>query len=197
MKKYNELKKYMPMKLQFFAENGDTGQDEDGGEDGDTGQEDDDSGEEDEKTFTQEDLDDAIAKRLARERRKWKRQQEKAKETKEEPDDKDDKKVDKELQAKADRADVLETKILCYEQGVKKDAVNDVVALAKAYLDDDTDIEDAIEEVLEKYPQFKETDDEQDEDDGKPNISTKITGKKNKKKDTSMADIFRKANIRK
>lgn len=147
MKKLNNDQ--IDMRLQFFAEDGDTDQDN-GGEDVDTDADEKDSGEE-EKTFTQEDLDKAIEKRLARERRKW----QKGKENNKEENETDNKEVDKELQAKAERADELETKILCYEQGVDKDSVDDVVALAKAYTNDDTDIEDAIEKVLKKYPQFK------------------------------------------
>ena len=48
-------------------------------------------------------------------------------------------------------------RLACYEAGVPKYSVKDVTALAKSYMEDDEelDFEDAIEKVLEKYPQFK------------------------------------------
>ncbi|MEN7359481.1 hypothetical protein ABC915_21930 [Bacillus licheniformis] len=39
--------------------------------------------------------------------------------------------------------------------GVQKDAIEDVVTLAKPYVSDEVDINGAIEKVLEKYPHFK------------------------------------------
>ena len=56
-----------------------------------------------------------------------------------------------------DKAMNLEVKVACYEAGVVKDAVDDVVALARSYMaaDEDLDLEDAIEKVVKKYPQFK------------------------------------------
>ena len=75
--------------------------------------------------------------------------------------------------AQADKVSALEAKLLCYEHDVAKDCVSDVVALAKAYVDEDTDFEEAIEKVIKKYPQFvkdsgktsKKRDKDVDEDD--------------------------------
>lgn len=61
--------------------------------------------------------------------------------------------------------------VACYEAGVSKDAVDDVTALARAYMeaDEDLDLEDAIEKVVKKYPQFKKgaADPYEDEDETK------------------------------
>ena len=54
---------------------------------------------------------------------------------------------------------------------MSKDAVDDVAALARAYMaaDEDLDLEDAIEKVVKKYPQFKKdaADPYEDEDETK------------------------------
>ena len=77
MKNMNMKKRYWTMNLQVFA--GDGGDDDPGDEGGDDdnddpGDDDDDSGddepEENEKKFSQKDVDDAVKKRLAREKRK-------------------------------------------------------------------------------------------------------------------------------
>ena len=51
---------------------------------------------------------------------------------------------------------------------VNKDCVDDVLALAKVHMakDEDLDIEDAIDKVLKKYPQFKDGYEEVDDEDG-------------------------------
>ena len=55
------------------------------------------------------------------------------------------------------RAIKAETRAACFEAGVSKDAIDDVTALAHSYMaaDEDLDLEDAIEKVVKKYPQFK------------------------------------------
>lgn len=163
MKYKNVKEKYLALDLQLFADNAPSA-DGDGGEDKDPENEkdgdDDPDDDPDEKKFSQKDLDEAVEKRLARERRKWKRQQQK-------PDSGDkagdagdsgaDSKDAKARKAAEDRAGGLEMKVACYEAGVAKDAVDDVAALAKSYMasDESLDLEDAIEKVVKKYPQFK------------------------------------------
>lgn len=151
MKKINEEKRYgrIPMNLQFFAEEGEgTGDD---GQDDPEGEESDENGGEGEpeKKYTEAEMEAAIEKRLARERRKMKRQQEKQ-ENGSESDEEEKRKTEEKTQK-------LEVKVACYEAGVAKDAVEDVAALAKAYMeaDETLDLEDAIEKVVKKYPQFK------------------------------------------
>lgn len=186
MKNMNMKERYWTMNLQLFA--GDGGDDDlgdEGGEDDDDdpGDDDDDSDddepEENEKKFSQKDVDDAVKKRLAREKRKWQREQQKKTGKKPngkvktgEDSNKDDDAETQELRDKAAKADEMEMKWTCLEHDVDKSCVDDVLALARVHMakDEDMDIEDAIDEVLKKYPQFKEsskTDAEDDEEETK------------------------------
>ena len=176
MKYRNMKKRYQTLDLQLFAEEGSDGSD---GED--SGAEDDDSGEEDgddqeERTFTQDEVDEAIKKRLAREKRKWQREQQKKSaknpDGQEKPEDGKEKEDTEKAEALS-KASRLEAKVACYEAGVSKDSVDDVTALARAYMeaDEDLDLEDAVEKVVKKYPQFKkdaaDPDEEEEETRGK------------------------------
>ena len=139
---------YLPYKLQFFAEEADTTdveETEDNTEEVEETKE--------EKTLTQAEVDKAIEKRLAREKKKWLKEQTEVKDDNKGQADPENPK----LKEAEEKATLLETKMLVYEAGVTKDSVDDVIALARAYANDDTDIEEAIEKVLEKYPQFKGT----------------------------------------
>ena len=49
----------------------------------------------------------------------------------------------------------LEIKVSCLAKGVDVEAVDDVIALAERFIDDNTTIEKAVEKVLEKYPSFR------------------------------------------
>lgn len=176
MKYKTMMEKFYSMNLQLFADDPAPDDDGDGGDDPDDDDDDDDEGDDpDEKKYSQKDIDDAVKKRLAREKRKWQREHKK----KAEPDGKgkageDDKKDEddketKELKDKAAKADDLELKWTCLEHDVDKSCVDDVLALAKVHMakDEDMDIEDAIDEVLKKYPQFKvgSSKEEEDEDE--------------------------------
>lgn len=187
MKKMN-LKKYYNLNLQLFAE-GEEGTDGDGagGDDQDDEEESDEDGEE-EKKYSEKEMEAAIEKRLARERRKWNKQQ-KAKEKTDSGDkagkdgeESEDSKARKAAEAKSSS---LEMKVACYEAGVAKDSVDDVAALARAYMeaDEDLELEDAIEKVVKKYPSFKKgTADPYEEDDkSSGNWGQRQNGKGNKK----------------
>lgn len=147
--------------LQFFA--GDDGAGDDAGDgddqDDDSGDDDADEDGDDEPKYTQADLDKAVARTIAKERAKAeraaKRKEQKNKDKGSDgADENEDVKARKEAEAKASS---LEVKCACFEAGVSKDAVDDVTALARAYMaaDEDLDLEDAIEKVVKKYPQFK------------------------------------------
>lgn len=57
--------------------------------------------------------------------------------------------------------------------GVKTDSVDDVIALATRQVDDETDIDQAIKNVIEKYPNFSETAEvEKNGEQKKPSIFT-------------------------
>lgn len=180
MKTMNMRKRFWNMELQLLAgeDGGDGGYEEDEDSSEDDSDEDDSDDDQDEKKFTQKDLDDTVKKRLAREKRKWQREQQKKDKGKETDGTgnsgkdgraEDDNKV-KEAEARALKA---ETRAACFEAGVDKDAIDDVTALAHAYMsaDEDLDLEDAIEKVVKKYPHFKNksaaADDDADETKGK------------------------------
>ena len=181
MKNMNMKERYWTMNLQLFA--GDGGDDDLGDEGGkddddDPGDDDDDSDddepEENEKKFSQKDVDDAVKKRLAREKRKWQREQQKKDGKKPngkvktgEDSNKDDDAETQELRDKAAKADEMEMKWTCLEHDVDKSCVDDVLALARVHMakNEDMDIEDAIDEVLKKYPQFKESSKEDDDEE--------------------------------
>lgn len=157
MKYKNVKKKYQSLDLQLFSEgDGESGTDGDDSGEGDDPDDDesDENGEEDKK-FSQKDLDEAIKKRLAREKKKWQNEQKKKADNEENPENKED----KEKQEAISKASQLEVKVACFEADVAKDAVDDVAALAHAYMaaDEDLDLEEAIEKVVKKYPQFKKS----------------------------------------
>lgn len=177
MKKMNMKKRFWNMELQLFAGEGDTGGD--GGSDNEDDDpqddsEDDDSDDDhaDEKKFTQRDVDDAVKKRLAREKRKWQRdQQRKASgsgtgSTGKAGDSENSGDADIKLKEAENRAMRAETRAACFEAGVDKDAIDDVTALAHSYMaaDEDLDLEDAIEKVVKKYPHFKKSAGNTDDD---------------------------------
>lgn len=168
MKYMNMEKRNWEMELQLFAgeeDNEDPGSEEDSE---DTDSDDDPEEEQEERKFTQKDVDDAVKKRLARERRKWQREHQK-KESEKETDDTEDHNGEdnKKLREAEEKASNLEMKWTCLEHDVKKECVDDVLALARVRVSKDSsvDIEDAIDEILEKYPQFKEGEDDPDEDE--------------------------------
>lgn len=177
MKNMNMKKRYWMIDLQVFAEgdeSGGEGEDTDDDDDHDSDDDDDDDKLDEEKKFSQKDVNDAVKKRLAREKRKWQRAQQKKNDEKNKPDDKgkigDDGKEDKEtkeLRDKAAKAEDLELKWTCLEHDVDKSCVDDVLALAKVHMakDEDMDIEDAIDEVLKKYPQFRQSSKVDNDDD--------------------------------
>lgn len=181
MKLRNQLLKY---NLQYFADNnGNADQNEadnSGDDDGDDDQDDDDqddkgSGDKGKKSdkkkyFTQEELDEAIKKRLERERKKAEKKQT-AKKEKSEGDP-----ADKKAAENNEKLTALEEKVLCYDHDIAKEYVKEAIALAKAYVDEDTDMDDALEMVTKKFPQFVKgykTDKGQDDDDDEEDTDSK------------------------
>jgi hypothetical protein len=81
-------------------------------------------------------------------------------------------------------------KVLCYDHDIAKEYVKEAIALAKAYMDEDTDMDEALEMVTKKFPQFvkgykadknqDDSDDDEEEDDNKKawGQRQKGTGKK-------------------
>lgn len=149
MKNMNMKKRYWTMNLQVFAgDGGDDDPGDEGGDDDEPGDDDDDSDddddpEENEKKFSQKDVDDAVKKRLAREKRKWQREQQKKAgkkpngkvKTGENSEKEDDDTETQELRDKAAKADEMEMKWTCLEHDVDKACVDDVLALARVHMD--------------------------------------------------------------
>jgi hypothetical protein len=79
----------------------------------------------------------------------------------------------------------LKAQIAAMKAGVHADYVEDVVILAQRLVNDDTTIDDAIAKVVEKYPHFKEA--QQQQQDQKPQFSTGTH-----QKQTSNLDDFAK-----
>lgn len=212
MKNMNMKKRYWIMNLQVFAGDGegDDSGDESGDDDDDPGDDDDDSDdddqEENEKKFSQKDVDDAVKKRLAREKRKWQRDHQKKAGKKPngkvktgEDSNKDDDVETQELRDKAAKADEMEMKWTCLEHDVDKSCVDDVLALARVHMakDEDMDIEDAIDEVLKKYPQFKESSKEKDEEEDEGETKNRSWGQRQngrRKKTSGVEAAFLKRN---
>ena len=115
-----------------------------------------------EKTFTQKELDEIVKQRLERERKgmptkdemkafkAWQDSQKTAEQLSAE-------KVTAAENGKAEaekRAEAAEAKCAAFSKGVSAEAVDDVIALAAAKVGDNKTMEQAIDEVLAKYPSF-------------------------------------------
>ena len=212
MKNMNMKERYWTMNLQVFAgDGGDDDPGDGGGDDDEPGDDDDDSDdddepEENEKKFSQKDVDDAVKKRLAREKRKWQRDHQKKAGKKPngkvktgEDSNKDDDVETQELRDKAAKAEEMELKWTCLEHDVDKSCVDDVLALARVHMakDEDMDIEDAIDEVLKKYPQFKESSKEKDEEEDEGETKNRSWGQRQngrRKKTSGVEAAFLKRN---
>lgn len=178
MKYKNLKKKYLTLDLQLFAEAGEddnTDSEDTGGDDQDDEESDEDGDDEaSEKKYTEKEMEAAVQKRLEREKRKLKRAQKQRESSGNNSgnnasgkDGENDKET-RELREKAAKAEDLELKWTCLEHDVDKSYVEDVLALAKTRMarDEELDIEDAIDEVLKKYPNFKVPSKRDDDDDG-------------------------------
>lgn len=111
-----------------------------------------------EKTFTQSELDAIIAKERqslpsADELKAFNDWKESQKSEQEKTAEKI--KLAQDAQNAAEqKASALEAKFTAVSKGVKPEAVDDVISLAKNKVSDTVTLEQAIESVIEKYPQF-------------------------------------------
>ena len=93
----------------------------------------------------------------------------------------------------------MEMKWTCLEHDVDRSCVDDVLALARVHMakDEDMDIEDAIDEVLKKYPQFKESSKEKDEEEDEGETKNRSWGQRQngrRKKTSGVEAAFLKRN---
>jgi hypothetical protein len=68
---------------------------------------------------------------------------------------------------------MLNAKLETFKLGVESEYIDDVIVLAKALVNDDTDISQAIQKVVDKYPTFKSSSKEK----SKPTFATKTNTK--------------------
>lgn len=115
-----------------------------------------------EKTFTQAELDKIVTERIAREKAKLPTKEELAEykkwrdenKTAEEKTAEEIKAANEAKAAAEQRAADFEAKYTAMNKGVKSEAVEDVIALARVKVSDSVTLEQAIDEVIKKYPQF-------------------------------------------
>lgn len=115
-----------------------------------------------EKTFTQAELDKIVTERIAREKAKLPTKEELAEyrkwrdenKTAEEKTAEEIKAANAARTAAEQRAADYEAKYMAMNKGVKSEAVEDVIALARVKVSDNVTLEQAIDEVIRKYPQF-------------------------------------------
>lgn len=115
------------------------------------------------KTFTQEELDSIVNEKIATLKKDqpskeeldafnaWKENQK----TEKQKADEALTNAEKARLVAEEKANSLEAKVTCLSKGVTANAVDDVVTLAKAMVTKEVTIEQAIDKVLEKYPNFK------------------------------------------
>lgn len=180
-----------PLNLQFFAEDGESGDqalvNEPGGQEqaNETGTA---PAKAEEKLFRQEDVNNIVAREVKRTQekllkelgiddfenakeglqkfREWqesqKTEQEKLQETLQ--------KFQAKNETLASENANLKAQLAAVKQGVKADSLEDVIALAERLVNDETTIDDAIKQVIEKYPHFAENVNEGEEQ--KPRFTT-------------------------
>src|SRR5690625_2622199 len=181
--------------LQFFSADGGA----DGGNGGDPAPKDDYAGGDDDKgtgdpkkpedkTFKQEDVNNIVAKETKKAQEKLLKQLgiedfdnakegfEKFKEWQESQKTETEKQQEQLQNLTKDKENLtsenanLKAQLSALKQNVKADSVEDVVALAERMVDDETTIDEAIKQVVEKYPHFADSTEEKQQD--KPTFST-------------------------
>ncbi len=148
------------------------------------------------KTFTQEELDKIVKERVARAKKDQppKEELEAFKQWRESQKTEEEKKnealtnAEEARVAAEERALLAETKVTCLSKGVVATSVDDVVILAKAMVNDDLTMEQAIDKVLEKYPSFKGQQQEQEQ-----NKNGFIIGANNTKQKVNSNDAIARA----
>lgn len=198
-------RKLIPLNLQFFAEDqnndlddnvNDKPQDEEDNNDEDEGGDDD---QDDKKTFTQKEVKNIASKEKKQGRKAllkklgFESEEEAVKafdllktltgamKTDKEKLDDEEKKKDKSNK----RAELAEAKLSCYEAGVNKDSIDDVMSIAMNKVDDENSLEDVLEEMKKnkRYAMFFDNSsdvDEEDNNDDVPKNKSKGTGNKPK-----------------
>lgn len=167
-----------PMNLQLFAE--ETGETTTNQEELPGDKEDTTAGTVEDKTFKQEDVNNIVAKeskkateKLLKELgiddfdnakdglAKFKEWQDSQK-TEQEKQKEDMENLEKDKTSLSNENTSLKAQLAALKQGVNGESVEDVVALAERLVSDDVAIDEAIKQVVEKYPHFAGQEDEED-----------------------------------
>ena len=203
--KNKEVKGMLPLNLQFFASDNEDGKEDSkkkgAGENEDDSDEDDSDEDEDskEKTFTQAE----VTAMMTAEKKKGKRSILKALGFKNEDEamrtlsslrdnQKENKSSDEEKQKNLEnekteaekRAEMAENKLSCIMAGVRKDSVDDALAIALLKVSDDKDLDDVLEEMSKqkKYQGFFNSSDKDEKEDKDDKGTGKGPGKDKKTK---------------
>ena len=179
----------LPLNLQFFADGGEEQSDQTDNSGGENQKQGTDSQQQsEEKTFTQEDVNNLIAKEAKKAQEKLLKQLgiddfknakeglQKFKEWQDSQKTEAEKQAEK-LQALEQEKDTLaeenkslKAQLSALKAGVNAESVEDVVVLAQKYVSEDVDFDNAVQKVLEKYPHFKGQQEEHQEH--KPSFTT-------------------------
>lgn len=218
----------MPMNLQHFAESSDQDKDDDqddnDGDDSDGDDHDDDSdgdskdskGKDTEKKFTQADMTATAAKekkqgRAAAFREMGFKSEKEAKaqleafrkyqESQLTPEQKTAAQIQQAKDDKSDaekRAEAAENKLAAIQAGVKKDAVDDAVAIAMMKVEDGKSLEDVLGE-MKTQPRYKGffdgSDDDDDDKGGKGGTGTSVRHKSSKKDEDGIGKRLGQAQV--
>lgn len=192
--------KFLPLNLQFFAEGGESGDqapvnEQSGGQEqtNETGTAPEKA---EERLFRQEDVNNIVAREVKKTQEKLLKELgiddfENAKEGLQkfrewqESQKTEQEKLQETLQKfQADNETLtnenanLKAQLAALKQGVKADSLEDVIALAERLVNDETTIDDAIKQVIEKYPHFAESASEEEQEQ-KPKFTTGQHSKEN------------------
>ena len=217
----------MPMNLQHFAEpvdhDKDDDQDDNDGDDSNGDDHDDDSdgdskdskGKDTEKKFTQADMTATAAKekkqgRAAAFREMGFKSEKEAKaqleafrkyqESQLTPEQKTEAQIQQAKDDKSDaekRAEAAENKLAAIQAGVKKDAVDDAVAIAMMKAEDGKSLEDVLGEMKTqpRYKGFFDGSDDDDDDGGKGGTGTSVRHKSSKKDEDGIGKRLGQAQV--
>jgi len=100
--------------------------------------------------------------------------------------------LEKEKGSLSEENERLKAQLSALKAGVQADSVEDVVVLARNYLSDDVDMDQAIQKVLEKYPHFKAQQQQDGQQPQKPMFSTGQHSKENQTELDKWLNAFKK-----
>lgn len=184
--------RFLPLNLQFFAEGSESGDQTPANEQSGGQEQTNETGtapeKAEEKLFRQEDVNNIVAREVKKTQEKLLkelgiddfenakeglqkfREWQESQKTEQEKLQESMQKLTQDNETLASENASLKAQLAALKQGVKADSLEDVVALAERLVNDETTIDDAIKQVIEKYPHFAESVSEEEEQ--KPRFTT-------------------------